>query len=121
MPSEQIKKQFSVKNLLVLQIVVIFYTFSGIMGKFASAENGYSLKFFAFFCIQLMILGIYAIIWQQIIKRLPLSIAYANRATAILWSMLWACIIFGESITFRNLIGVVIVLVGTILVNSDAE
>lgn len=121
MPSEQMEKQCTIRNILILQAVVVFYTFSGIMGKFASAENWYSLRFFAFFGIQLIILGIYAIAWQQIIKRLPLSVAYANRATAILWSMLWAWSIFGESITLKNLIGVVIVLAGTVLVNSNAE
>ena len=53
------------------------------------------------------------------IKRVDLSFAYANRAVAIAWSMLWAAVIFGETITAQNLIGVGIVLIGTMLVNTD--
>ena len=54
--------------------------------------------------MEIIILGIYALIWQQLIKRIDLSIAYANRSMAILWSMIWAVIFFGEIITIKNII-----------------
>ena len=63
----------------------------------------------------------YAILWQQMIKRFDLSIAYANRSMAILWSLIWAVVFFHEKITLYNVIGVVIVLAGTMLVNADGE
>jgi len=46
---------------------------------------------------------LYAIFWQQIIKRVDLSVAYANRSIAILWSMIWAALIFGEHISVQNI------------------
>ena len=40
---------------------------------------------------------------------------------AILWSLVWAVIFFHEKITVNNVLGVLIVLAGTILVNTDGK
>ena len=61
----------------------------------------------------------YAILWQQIIKRFDLSVAYANRSIALLWSMIWAIILFHEKLTALNIIGAVIIIIGTMIVNGD--
>ena len=50
--------------------------------------------FILWYGLEILILGIYAILWQQIIKRFDLSVAYANRSIALLWSMLWAVCCF---------------------------
>ena len=71
--------------------------------------------------MEILILGFYAIAWQQIIKRCDLSVAYANRSLAILWSLVWTVIFFHESLTVKNIIGVLIVFAGTMIVNSDGE
>ena len=68
-----------------------------------------------------MILGIYAVLWQQIIKRFELSVAYANRAMVLVWSMLWAVIIFHNEMTAQNLSGVALVIAGTVIVNLDTR
>lgn len=106
-------------NLILLQAIIVIYTLSGVVGKFASEYVFLSLKFILFYGLEILILGIYAILWQQIIKRFDLSIAYANRAIALLWSMVWAILFFGETITLKNMIGVIIVIAGTIIVNSE--
>ena len=43
------------------------------------------------------------------------------KAMGLLWSIVWAILIFNETITIKNVIGVVIVIVGTIIVNSEDE
>ena len=63
----------------------------------------------------------YAVVWQQLIKKFDISVAYANKAMGLLWSIVWAILIFNETITIKNVIGVVIVIVGTIIVNSEDE
>lgn len=113
------KKKISIKQVLLLQAVVLIYTTSGIFAKLASGEDFLSLGFILFYGAEICVLGIYALLWQQIIKRVDLSIAYANRAMALIWSMLWAFIFFHEQITLKNIIGVVIVVAGTMIVNSD--
>ena len=112
-------KKISLKNILQLQAVVIIYTISSVMAKFASINSGQKLLFLLFFGLEFVMLGIYALLWQQMIKKFDLSVAYANRAMAILWSMIWAVIFFHDRITVRNLTGVAIVIAGIVLINTD--
>lgn len=112
------KKKF-IKNIIILQVIILIYTLSTVTAKFASQEEFLSLKFILFYGIEIFILGVYAILWQQIIKKFEISVAYANRAMSLLWSIVWAIVFFGEQITFKNVIGVIIVIIGTIIVNSD--
>lgn len=104
--------------LIVLQLSVLIYTFAGVASKMASNEPGITLKFIGFYLLEIIILGIYAILWQQVIKRLDLSIAYANKGASLIWSLIWAIVIFDEKITAWNIIGIVIVMIGIFLVNT---
>ncbi len=112
------KKKF-IKNIIILQVIILIYTLSTVTAKFASNEEFLSLKFILFYVLEIFILGVYAILWQQIIKKFEISVAYANRAMSLLWSIVWAIVFFGEQITLKNVIGVIIVIIGTIIVNSD--
>ena len=108
----------NIKQMLILQFAVLLYTCAGITGKFASGETLFSLHFFLLYGLEIVFLGIYAIIWQQVIQKLDLSIAYANRSVNLLWTMLFAILIFHETITIGNIIGVILVILGIFLVNS---
>ncbi|MGI5920004.1 MAG: EamA family transporter [Christensenellales bacterium] len=110
-----------IKYILGLQGAVLIYTLSGVVAKYASAQEFLSLNFILLYGLELLILFIYAILWQQLIKRVDLSIAYANRAVALMWSMLWAWWLFGETVTLKHIIGVVIVIIGIMVVNSDGH
>ena len=114
------KKKF-IKNIIILQVIILIYTLSTVTAKFASNEEFLSLKFILFYGLEIFILGVYAILWQQIIKKFEISVAYANRAMSLLWSIVWAIVFFGEQITIKNVIGVIIVIIGTIIVNSEDE
>ncbi len=119
MDEKKLKKKIKLKDILILQFIIVIYTFSGVAAKFASGSSFLSSEFIIFYGIEMVILALYAIIWQQIIKKFDLSVAYANRSIAILWSMLWAHLIFREEISLQNIIGVLIVIAGTIIINSD--
>ncbi|MCI8417961.1 MAG: EamA family transporter [Lachnospiraceae bacterium] len=114
-------KKISIKMILALQLVVMLYTLSSVAAKLASGEEAFSMAFLLYYGVEILILGIYAIAWQQIIKRCDLSVAYANRSMAILWSLIWTVVFFQESLTKKNIIGVMIVFVGTMIVNRDGE
>lgn len=121
MNKEEVKKKFKIKDIFILQIVIAVYTLSTVFAKFASGEEFLSFKFILFYGIEILILGIYAIVWQQLIKKFDISVAYANKAMGLFWSIIWAILIFNESITIKNIIGVIIVTIGTIVVNSENE
>ena len=112
-------KKITVKQNIILQAIVLIYTMSGIFSKLAAGQKFLSFGFIAFYAAEICVLGVYALLWQQIIKRVELSIAYANRAMALIWSMLWAFLFFQNDITVQNIIGVIIVVIGTMIVNSD--
>ena len=114
-------KKISPKLILALQLVVMLYTLSSVAAKMASGQAFLSLPFIVYYGVEILILGFYAIAWQQIIKRWDLSVAYANRSMAILWSLVWTVIFFHEALTVKNIIGVLIVFAGTMIVNSDGE
>ena len=114
------KKKLSLKAVLAIQGAVIVYTMGGVCSKMAGGQEFLSPGFVAFYGGQILVLAVYALLWQQIIKRVDLSVAYVNRSMAICWSMLWAVLFFGERITLQNIIGVVLVLSGTIIVNMEA-
>ncbi len=114
-------QKISLKNILVLQAVVVVYTLSSVVAKLATGEEVFSFAFFLFYGLEIVILGIYAILWQQMIKRFDLSVAYANRAMAILWSAVWAVVLFRESLGVKQIIGIVFVVLGTVIVNSDQK
>ena len=113
------KKKITLQGVLSIQAAVIVYTLSGIFAKLASGHEFLSFWFIFFYGMEICVLGVYAIIWQQIIKHYELSVAYVNRALAIFWSILWAFLIFHEKITLKNMLGIVIIFLGIMVVNSD--
>ena len=115
-----VMKKIGIKQIILLQGIIVIYTISSIMAKFASGTEVLE-KMLLFFGLDLLFLGIYAICWQQMIKIFPLSIAYANRAMALLWSAVWAKIIFGEQIDLKQMLGISLVIVGTMVINSETQ
>ena len=112
------KKRLRLKDILILQAVIIIYTLSSVTAKLASGQEPFSARFLLFYLAELLVLGVYALLWQQMIKRIELSVAYTNRAMALLWSLLWAVILFHDRVTVKNAAGVALVILGTVIVNS---
>lgn len=115
-----LKAKLSLKYIAALQAAVILYTCTDIAAKLASNYDFLSLGFVVCYGFEIMLLGLYALCWQQIIKKVDISIAYSNRAAAIFWSTLWAAVIFREHISLQNLIGIVVIFAGIWMVNRDA-
>lgn len=103
------------KTLIALHLLLLFYSLSGIFSKNAAHEPFMSLPFILLYGAMLFVLFVYAIGWQQILKRLSLSMAFANKAVTVVWGMVWGFFIFGESISVVNLIGAAMVIAGVIL------
>lgn len=115
------KGTISIKNILILQAVVVIYTLSSVVAKFATGQELFSFSFFLFYGLEIVILGVYAILWQQMIKRFDLSVAYANRAMALLWSAVWAIVLFRDTLALKQVLGIAFVVLGTVIVNSDQK
>ena len=121
MEKKKRKRNVRLKDILVLQAVIVLYTFSSVAAKLASGQEPFSAPFLLFYLAELTILGVYALLWQQLIRKFELSVAYANRAMALLWSLLWAVVLFHDRVTVKNGIGAVLVIVGTVIVNGGEK
>ena len=64
---------------------------------------------------------LYAVIWQQVIKHIDLTVAFANKGITVVWGLLIGKVFFGEEITIKKLIGVIILIVGIIIVVSEEK
>jgi drug/metabolite transporter (DMT)-like permease len=109
------------QNFIFLHISFIIYSFVGVFSKTVSQQPFFSLKFILYGGIVFFILAVYALLWQQILKRFPLVTAYSNKGVVIIWNLLWAVIFFSETITIENIIGSAIIIAGIAVVSSDAS
>ena len=105
----------NIRNYVLLNILLMIYSFSSVCSKMAAGEELFSFRFLLFYGIVVGLLGVYAVFWQQIIKRMPLTVAYANRAITVFWGMLWGLFIFREKITIGKVVGAVLVVLGIIV------
>ena len=109
------------KTILALNVLLMFFSLGGIFSKLASKQPFLSLKFILCYGALLLIMFVYAIGWQQVIKRLPLTMAYANRAVTIVWGIIWGLLFFNEKLNLGKIIGAVIVIAGVLLYVTESE
>ena len=113
------KRKFQIKDILMLQIVFFIYSINSVVAKFASVQEPFSLNFILLYGLELCVLGVYAILWQQLIKRMELSVAYSNKAVVLLWAMVFGALLFKEQITLTKVAGILLVIVGIVVLNSE--
>ncbi len=115
------KKKFDIKTYAVLHAILLLYSFVGVFMKLAFNNDFLSFYFLLFAGLAVMFLGIYAILWQQVLKKLPLTVAFTNKAICIAWGMLWGALFLGDNITWYKIVGSIIVFAGVVLVVSNNE
>ncbi len=108
-------KKGNLKYLLILHLMLMLYSLSGIASKWAAEETFLSVRFCLCYACIIALLGVYAIGWQQIIKHLPLTTAFANKSVTIVWGVIWGVLVFREAVTVGKVIGAVMVIAGVVL------
>ena len=107
-------------NLFVLlHAILCFYSIGAVFSKLASTKEFLSLKFIVLYVVVIAVLFIYAILWQQILKRMSVTTAFANKSVVVVWGMIWGKLIFGEKITINMILGAMIIFAGVYLVVSE--
>ena len=105
----------------LLLICFMIYASTGIFTKYASLYPFLSWQYILSFLGAIGIMGIYAVLWQQVLKYIELSVAYTFKGTALIFTMLLAYWLFGEPITTNNIIGAAIIIFGIILYNLPTK
>lgn len=108
------------KYYMLLHIIILIYSISGVFSKIAGSKPFMSIYFLFFYALVLCMLMIYAIGWQKVIKHLPLTTAYANKAITVIWGIVFGIIFFRETIDIKDIIGAIVIICGVLLyVKSD--
>ncbi len=108
-------------GIIILQIAVIIHSFSGVFAKFASGNDFWSWEYWIPYGASLVCTLIYALLWQQVLKRVPLSTAFLCKSTGTVWVVVLGCLIFKEVLTVGKIIGLVLVVVGSLIVVDKNE
>lgn len=119
-----LKKNNSKEKLscyFALHIELLLFSLGGICSKLAGQHEFLSFWFIFFYGLVILNLGVYAIVWQQIIKKLPLNTAYSNKAVNIAWGILWGFLFFQEQIKWNMILGAAIVIIGVLIVVRSDE
>lgn len=111
----------NIKPYMVLHILLLLYSLGGICSKYAGQADFLSVNFFIFYGLVLLDLGVYAIVWQQVLRKLPLVTAYANKAITVVWGLVLGKLVFKEQISVWNIIGAIIIITGIYLVVKSDE
>lgn len=119
---EEKSRKMDIKTFLMMQAIVFVYTLTGITEKYASIMYKkfglISIQVVFFLGLTVLLLGIYAIFWQKVLKRVDLSIAYANKGFGILWSLVYSVLLFKGVITPANVAGIALICLGVWVVNK---
>lgn len=107
---------------IVLHVLLLLYSISDVVSKFASGKEFLSVEFIGTYGLVIVLLGLYAIFWQQILKKVSLITAYANKSVTIIWGMFFGKLLYGEQIWWNQIIGAIVIMIGVyFVVLEDAE
>lgn len=128
------KQSFKWKDMLMLQGVFLLYSCTSLAQKLTSSylpkgadsfkellPQLFNVKLVIAGSMVVILLGVYAVLWQQVIKRFELSVAYANKAVTLFWALVWGILIFREEITVGKVIGILVVVIGIYVLNTGKE
>ncbi len=103
------------RALIGLHLLLAVYSLSDVCSKTAAGAPFMSFRFLFFYGCVLGLLGVYAIGWQQVIRRLPLTVAFANRAVTVVWGIVWGVLFFQEQVSPMRLAGAALIMAGVVL------
>ena len=105
----------SIIKYSVLVGINFLYACVTLFTKYAAQQEFMSMPYCLALCGAIGVMGMYAICWQQVLKRIDLSTAYMFKGTSLIFVILLAYALFGEAITLMNIIGAIVIVLGIIL------
>ncbi len=100
------------KDYMLLHTILLLYSLGSVCSKIAAGHPFLSLPFILAYGMVLVIMFSYALVWQQVLKRFDLTVAFANKAVVIIWGIVWGVVFFHEKITWNMMAGALIIMIG---------
>ena len=111
----------SIFSLLFMHLSFLVYAIYPLLGKFATRYEMLSVQFILLYCVVFGVLFVYALLWQQVLKRVPLSTAIANKSMTIVWGMVFGLVFFGEKISLKMIVGTILILSGILILSTEKQ
>lgn len=113
------KESTNIKSFALLYFSFFIYSLTSFFSKQAALTQMFSLKYFVLMFAVFFIFAVYAILWQQVLKQLPLSVAMANKPVVIILVALYSVVFFGEKLSISFLIGLTLIFTGIVIINKE--
>lgn len=96
-------------------IAILIESFSSVCLKIAGRFPFFSGNYVLYYLCAIVIMGIYAVLWQLLLEHLPLTTAYLRKGISYILLYLWAYVFFGEHISPMQWVGTAIILAGMVV------
>ena len=106
-------------GLLIISFLIL--SSSGVFLKLASMHAFLSLAYIAYFAMTVIVMGVYAVLWQKVLEWMPLNQAYLYKSSGIAISLMYAYILFDEQITMYNILGCMMIMAGIMMLSFKHE
>ena len=80
--------RISARDIAALVGINILYACTGICTKMASQQQMLSVPYILWFGGAVAVIGVYAILWQQLLRRIELSTAFMFKGSTLIFTML---------------------------------
>ncbi len=107
-----------IKKYVLLYGAFVVYSFVAICSKLAAGQVSVT-RIGLFLGLEVVFLGVYALIWQQALKAFPLVTAMASKGFVVILNMVWSVLLFHESVNLFNVIGAAAIVFGIWVVAGD--
>ena len=114
-----VNNQLQIRHVLALVGINMVYACVGVCTKLASQQQMLSWMYLFWFGAAVAVMGVYAVLWQQVLRHIQLSTAYMFKGTSLIFTMLVAALLFGEQITIPNILGSAIIISGIVLLAKE--
>lgn len=109
----------NLRNILLLLLTFLIYSGTSIFSKCASYHQVFSIPYISFFSCTILLLFLYAILWQKVLSIFPLNRAFLYKSSTIIMILCISHFVFDELITINNILGVVLIIIGLVFLSWE--
>lgn len=99
-------------RFIMLLFGVLLYSFIAVVSKLAAGFPAFSLGFIFYWGISLGMALIYSLIWQLVLEKIPLVVAYPVVYLRDVLVLLWSLLIFKEAVSLTQFAGAALIIIG---------
>lgn len=106
---------------LMLLGAILVYSMVSVLSKAAALQDFLSMPFLLFYGGELVLMAVYAVVWQICLEKVPLVSAYAMRGFLFVLIGIWSWLFYHETLSLVQWIGMLVIIAGVLISESDTN